>query len=113
MAEITLEEAPRKAREHFDKGFVAFERGNLDYAMDMFESALEADFVWMYDDGPGSANVDCTSSDPSGCWGHRHDILWQFSPPVAMGAGVSGASMTELFVGRDACKGVAVALVLP
>ncbi|MFH0909375.1 MAG: tetratricopeptide repeat protein [bacterium] len=41
MAEITLEDAPRKAHEHFDKGFVAFERGNLDYAMDMFESALE------------------------------------------------------------------------
>lgn len=41
MAEITLEDAPRKARENFDKGFIAFERGNLDYAMDMFESALE------------------------------------------------------------------------
>jgi len=41
MAEITLEDAPRKAREHFDKGFVAFERGNLDYAMDMFEQALD------------------------------------------------------------------------
>jgi hypothetical protein len=42
---------------------------------------------WMYDDGPGSGNVDCTSSDPSGCWGHRHDILWQFGPgALAMGA---------------------------
>ena len=41
MAEITLEDAPRKAREHFDKGFIAFERGNLDYAMDMFEQALD------------------------------------------------------------------------
>src|SRR5579864_632548 len=42
---------------------------------------------WMYDDGPGSDNVDCTSSDPSGCWGHRHDILWQFGPgALAMGA---------------------------
>jgi hypothetical protein len=42
---------------------------------------------WMYDDGPGSGNVDCTSSDPSGCWGHRHDILWEFGPgALAMGA---------------------------
>ncbi|MBV8431413.1 MAG: hypothetical protein JO244_09640 [Solirubrobacterales bacterium] len=42
---------------------------------------------WMYDDGPGSGNVDCTSSDPGGCWGHRHDILWQFGPgALAMGA---------------------------
>jgi hypothetical protein len=41
MAEMALEDAPRKARESFDKGFSAFERGNLDYAMDMFEAALE------------------------------------------------------------------------
>jgi hypothetical protein len=69
------------------------------------DSALEADFEWMYDDGPGSGNLDCTSSDPSGCWGHRTDILWPFSAPIAMGAGVAsgqyGTSMTELFVGGD------------
>jgi tetratricopeptide (TPR) repeat protein len=41
MAEVTLEAAPRKAREQFEKGLAAFERGNLDYAMDMFELALE------------------------------------------------------------------------
>lgn len=41
MAEVRLEDAPRKAREYFDKGFAAMERGNLDYAMDMFMSALE------------------------------------------------------------------------
>lgn len=41
MAEIEIEQAPRKAREHFDKGFAAMERGNLDYAMDMFNLALE------------------------------------------------------------------------
>jgi hypothetical protein len=43
---------------------------------------------WMYDDGPGSANLDCTASNPGGCWGHRHDILWQFggSGALAMGA---------------------------
>jgi len=74
-----------------------------------YASALEADFEWMYDDGPGSGNLDCTSSNQSGCWGHRHDILWQFSGPVAMGAGSAigqyGPSMTELFVGGDSRTG--------
>lgn len=41
MAEVELEQAPRKAREHFEKGFAALERGNFDYAMDMFGLALE------------------------------------------------------------------------
>jgi hypothetical protein len=45
---------------------------------------------WMYDDGPGSGNIDCTPSDSSGCWGHRHDVLWDFSGgpggALAMGA---------------------------
>ncbi len=41
MAEISLEDAPRKARDLFDKGFAAMERGNLDYAMDMFMASLE------------------------------------------------------------------------
>ena len=48
--------------------------------------------VWMYDDGPGSSNADCKPATPSGCWGHRHDVLWDFGPggPLAMGA-ASGA----------------------
>jgi hypothetical protein len=74
-----------------------------------YASSLEADFVWMYDDGLGSGNLDCTSSDQSGCWGHRHDILWPFAAPIAMGAGSAtgqyGPSMTELFVGGDSQTG--------
>lgn len=44
--------------------------------------------AWMYDDGLGSSNVTCTAGDPSGCWGHRHNILWEFDPTdvLAMGA---------------------------
>ncbi|MCS6770737.1 MAG: hypothetical protein NZ740_01775 [Kiritimatiellae bacterium] len=42
MAEVSLEQAPRKAREHFEKGMASFERGNFDYAMDMFLLALDA-----------------------------------------------------------------------
>lgn len=41
MAEVTLEHAPRKARELLEKGRAAMERNNWDYAMDMFMSALE------------------------------------------------------------------------
>ncbi len=43
---------------------------------------------WMYNDGPGSFNLDCPSPGAAGCWGHRHDVLWQFdgSGPLAMGA---------------------------
>ena len=36
---------------------------------------LEAMYFWMYDDGPGSANIDCTASNTSGCWGHRINVL--------------------------------------
>lgn len=36
---------------------------------------LEAIYLWMYDDGPGSANVDCTTTDTAGCWGHRDNVL--------------------------------------
>ncbi len=41
MPELSLEKAPRKAREQYEKGLAALERGNLDYGMDMFEAALE------------------------------------------------------------------------
>jgi hypothetical protein len=66
---------------------------------------LEAMYFWMYDDGIGSANVDCSPASPSGCWGHRENILLRL--PCAqciMGAGWAAAgyqgdpSMTELLV---------------
>jgi hypothetical protein len=69
-------------------------------------SALLADFLWMYDDGPGSGNEDCQQAGDSGCWGHRRDILYAFDDPVVMGAAevdntAMGASITEVFVGGD------------
>lgn len=39
---------------------------------------LEAVYLWMYDDGYGSSNVDCTSPGASGCWGHRDNVLTPF-----------------------------------
>lgn len=65
-----------------------------------YPTALSADYVWMYDDGTNSPNVDCQSAGQSGCWGHRHNILIQ-------GSGQAGAAiyddngtvnLTELFV---------------
>jgi hypothetical protein len=69
-------------------------------------SALLDDFFWMYDDGLGSFNEDCTTSDRSGCWGHRHDIINAYQSRVVMGAAVAyktrfGTSMTEEFIGGD------------
>jgi hypothetical protein len=36
---------------------------------------LEAVYYWMYDDGLGSSNIDCSLTHLSGCWGHRHNLL--------------------------------------
>ena len=36
---------------------------------------LGADFAWMYDDGYGGTNLDCTAQGGGGCWGHRDNIL--------------------------------------
>lgn len=41
MAIVTKENASRKARDMFEKGFSAMDRGNLDYAIDMFLHVLE------------------------------------------------------------------------
>ncbi len=71
-----------------------------------YVSPMLSDFAWMYDDGLGSFNLDCTQGDQSGCWGHRRDILWDFDEPAVMGAAYDasssdGASETELFIGGD------------
>jgi len=70
-----------------------------------FGNPLEAMYMWMYDDGEGSANLDCTPSNPSGCWGHRDNVLLAMScTPCVMGAGFvaqayqGGPSMAELLV---------------
>lgn len=44
--------------------------------------------VVMWNDGLGSTNPRCTSTDHSRCWGHRHSVLWKFGAGsvLAMGA---------------------------
>ena len=34
-----------------------------------------ANYMWMYDDGPGSGNIGCTSTNAAPCWGHRDNEL--------------------------------------
>ena len=49
---------------------------------------LEAMYFWMYDDGMGSSNIDCTQSNQSGCWGHRNNVLISLNcNPCLMGDG--------------------------
>ena len=48
---------------------------------------LEVMYLWMYDDGPGGDNVNCTAADQSGCWVHRRNILLGLAcTPCVMGA---------------------------
>ena len=68
-------------------------------------SPLEADYFWMYDDGLGSYNIDCTTQNTSGCWGHRHNVLMSLRcQPCLMGTGFNATayrgnpSWTELLV---------------
>lgn len=65
-----------------------------------YPTVLSADFGWMYDDGPGSPNIDCTPSNSSGCWGHRDAILSRWAGWAAAGSALVGASLnlTALFV---------------
>ncbi len=53
-----------------------------------FANAPMAYEAWMWDDGLGSGNGDCTPSHRAGCWGHRHNVLWRFGrhAVTAMGA---------------------------
>jgi uncharacterized protein YkwD len=63
-------------------------------------TALAADFGWMYDDGPGSENIDCSYAGASGCWGHRKNILSGWGGQSGAGVYNHGGTMqlTELFV---------------
>ncbi|MGO8686701.1 MAG: hypothetical protein ACLQT7_05865 [Candidatus Dormibacteria bacterium] len=67
-------------------------------------NSVAAEFTWMYDDGFGSGNRDCTSAGASGCWIHREDILHAWGGPanfggacVTTGSGGAALSCAELF----------------
>ena len=66
---------------------------------------LGADFAWMYDDGVGGTNLDCTTTDETSCWGHRDNILWPWATTgtqkAQMGdADTSSGQYTQLFANQ-------------
>jgi hypothetical protein len=56
-------------------------------------NALDADYEWMYDDGPGSIQG-CSHSGQSGCWADRHIALDDFSAGTSGGTLVMGAAFS-------------------
>ena len=72
-----------------------------------YPNILFAYYSWMYDDGYGSGNLDCTSPSSEGCWGHRRDILaFPTIPTTAMGVATAEyngePSFAQLIVARVA-----------
>lgn len=54
------------------------------------DNGLDADFQWMYDDGPDSGVPGCGRGQSSGCWADRAIVLTRYGTPggvLAMGAG--------------------------
>jgi hypothetical protein len=67
---------------------------------------LAADYGWMYDDGYGSDNVDCTTSSAAGCWAHRDIILTAYDRAgLISGVGATKQngllSIAQLFVAGE------------
>jgi hypothetical protein len=65
------------------------------------------EFLWMYDDGPGGPNTDCTSSDTAGCWAHRDNILRQWSGSADFG-GACVSSLDAPFLPLLSCAEIFV-----
>lgn len=68
-----------------------------------FVNAPAAYYEWMYDDGPGSGNLDCKGAGDEGCWGHRHNIVGYSAyagSNAAMGAAAGSTGYAMLIVGR-------------
>jgi hypothetical protein len=82
-----------------------YEYGSI-WASDL--GPLAADYDWMYNDGYGGSgvNLDCPARSAPGCWGHRENILGNYSrlPILIAGAGTStpaGRSVTEVLAGSN------------
>ncbi|HWD56498.1 MAG TPA: hypothetical protein VG346_15345 [Acidimicrobiales bacterium] len=51
------------------------------------DNGLDADYQWMYNDGPNSGVPNCSSNQTSGCWADRQIVLERFgSRRLVMGA---------------------------
>lgn len=64
-------------------------------------NAFWGEFEWMYDDGYGSTNLDCSSPTAAGCWGHRHNIIMNWPNPMVMGAATANGGAATIVLGSD------------
>lgn len=64
-------------------------------------SSFWGEYEWMYDDGPGSSNLDCPSTGGPGCWGHRHNIVMDWPSPMVMGAAIANNGAATIVLGND------------
>lgn len=58
-------------------------------------SPLQADWLWMYTDGWAggqTSNVDCTSAHSTACWGHRHNVLKNYTGLRVIVAGTAAVA---------------------
>jgi hypothetical protein len=78
----------------------SFTTAASNFALDY--TPLGADFAWMYDDGYGGTNRDCTSPTGASCWGHRDTILGDWADTgttigVMGDADTSAGQYTQIF----------------
>ena len=59
-------------------------------------SALDADYIWMYDDGYGGPNFDCKTPKTAGCWGHRDNILGRYPTRTRFISGPWGTTVSTV-----------------
>jgi hypothetical protein len=81
-----------------------YSSGGANLAQDV--TPLGADYAWMYNDGIGGTNIDCTASSPAGCWGHRDNILGPWTTTgtqtAQMGDGdTTSGQYTQIFMNQD------------
>jgi len=62
-------------------------------------NVLVAYYQWMYSDGFPGLNIDCPSPAATGCWVHRHGVLFAFGPSVSL---TMGAAIATDRAGRPA-----------
>ena len=62
---------------------------------------LGSNYNWMYDDGPGSGDVDCSAANPAACWGHRDNVLGFNASRVAASHGTLVMGAAEVAVPSD------------
>jgi len=75
----------------------------MDWASNWAEAAgpLGSNYDWMYDDGPGSGDIECNAANPSSCWGHRDNELGFSASVVASSHGVLVMGAAEATVAAD------------